>query len=153
MTIYHKHHIIPRHMGGTDDPSNLVELTVEEHAAAHKKLFEEHGHWQDELAWKGLAKMIDRAEIISQVISKTNKGRTHSEEAKSKMRGPRGSIKKRTVPGMLGKKHSEETKIKMKKARVGKHRSWTTSGFTGKFHSEETRTKMREAALNRKKVS
>ena len=54
--IYHKHHIIPKHMGGTDDPSNLVELTVEEHAEAHRKLFEEHGRWQDELAWKGLAK-------------------------------------------------------------------------------------------------
>ena len=30
MTLYHKHHIIPKHMGGTDDPSN--KLTVEEHA-------------------------------------------------------------------------------------------------------------------------
>ena len=28
MTIKHKHHIIPRHMGGTDDPINLVELTI-----------------------------------------------------------------------------------------------------------------------------
>lgn len=72
MTIYHKHHIIPKHMGGTDDPSNLVELTVEEHAEAHRKLFEQHGRWQDEIAWKGLAKMIDRAEIIYSVISKTN---------------------------------------------------------------------------------
>ena len=43
MNIYtHKHHIIPRHAGGTDDSSNLVELTVEAHAEAHKKLYEEH---------------------------------------------------------------------------------------------------------------
>ena len=40
MNIYHKHHIIPKHMGGTDDPSNLIELTIEEHAEAHRKLFE-----------------------------------------------------------------------------------------------------------------
>ena len=33
----HKHHIIPRHMGGTDDPSNLIELTIEEHAEAHRR--------------------------------------------------------------------------------------------------------------------
>lgn len=26
--LTHKHHIIPRHVGGSDDPSNLVELTV-----------------------------------------------------------------------------------------------------------------------------
>jgi hypothetical protein len=24
------HHIVPKYMGGTEDPSNLVELTVEE---------------------------------------------------------------------------------------------------------------------------
>ena len=34
-------------MGGTDDPSNLIKLTVEDHAAAHKKLYEEHGKLQD----------------------------------------------------------------------------------------------------------
>ena len=43
----HTHHIIPKHMGGTDDPSNLIELTVRQHALAHKKLYEKHGKWQD----------------------------------------------------------------------------------------------------------
>jgi len=73
MSIYHKHHIVPRHMGGSDDPSNLVELTIEEHAEAHRKLFEQYGHWQDEVAWKGLAKMIDHQEVITEVIRNTNK--------------------------------------------------------------------------------
>ena len=44
MTIYHVHHIIPKHMGGTDDPSNLTQLTIEEHAEAHRILYEEHGN-------------------------------------------------------------------------------------------------------------
>ena len=56
MTIYHKHHIIPKHMGGTDEPSNLVELTVEQHAETHRLLYEQHGHWQDYSAWMGLSK-------------------------------------------------------------------------------------------------
>ena len=38
-----KHHIIPKHIGGTDNPSIIVELSVEELALAHKKLYEEHG--------------------------------------------------------------------------------------------------------------
>jgi hypothetical protein len=33
-----KHHILPRCMGGTDDPENLVELTPEEHYVAHQLL-------------------------------------------------------------------------------------------------------------------
>lgn len=71
----HKHHIIPKHMGGTDDPENLVELTIEEHAEAHRKLFEEYGCWQDEIAWKGLAKMIEKSEIIRRVQSEAGKER------------------------------------------------------------------------------
>lgn len=53
-TIYHIHHIVPRHMGGTDDPSNLVKLTVEEHAEAHRELYEKYGRLEDKLAWKML---------------------------------------------------------------------------------------------------
>lgn len=73
MTIYHVHHIIPRHMDGTDDPSNLIKLTVEEHALAHKKLWEEHGRWEDKLAWQGLAGLIDREELIKQKLSYAGK--------------------------------------------------------------------------------
>ena len=47
----HKHHIIPRHMGGSDDTSNLVELTVAEHAQAHKELYEKYGKKEDLCAY------------------------------------------------------------------------------------------------------
>jgi len=65
-TIYHTHHIIPRYMGGSDDPSNLVKLTIEEHAEAHRKLYEEHGRTQDKLAWKALLGQSKSAEWISE---------------------------------------------------------------------------------------
>lgn len=55
--MLHKHHIIPKYMDGADDPSNLVELTVEQHAEAHRLLYEQHGNWQDYVAWQGLAKL------------------------------------------------------------------------------------------------
>ena len=54
----HKHHITPRHVGGTDDAENIVELSIEEHAEEHRKLFAEFGRWQDECAYKLLTKLI-----------------------------------------------------------------------------------------------
>lgn len=54
-------------MGGTDDESNFVYLTIEEHAEAHKKLYEKHGLWQDYVAWKGLLGLLtsDECKFIS----------------------------------------------------------------------------------------
>ena len=51
----HKHHIIPRHMSGTDDPSNLIELTIEEHANAHLMLYEQYGKKEDFVAYHMLS--------------------------------------------------------------------------------------------------
>jgi len=67
MTIYHTHHIIPRHMGGSDDPSNLIRLTVEEHAEAHRILYEKYGLEQDRLAWLGLAGIMTKQEHNKEV--------------------------------------------------------------------------------------
>ena len=60
----HKHHIIPRHAGGTDDPSNLVELTIEEHAEAHRILYEKYGKTEDKVAWQALAGLIPKEHIM-----------------------------------------------------------------------------------------
>jgi len=51
----HKHHIIPRHMGGTNEPSNLIELTIEEHAEAHRILYAKYGKIEDKIAWECLS--------------------------------------------------------------------------------------------------
>lgn len=53
---YHRHHVIPRHAGGTDDDSNLVYLTPEEHARAHLELFKKYGKYEDAMAYNSLCK-------------------------------------------------------------------------------------------------
>jgi hypothetical protein len=71
-------------MGGSDDKSNLIDLTVEEHAEAHRKLWEQNGHWQDKIAWQGLANMIDKQEIISKAQSNALKDYHSRPEIKEK---------------------------------------------------------------------
>ncbi len=66
VTIYHLHHIVPKHAGGTDDPSNLIKLAVKEHAEAHRLLFEKYGKKEDEIAWKTLSGQISISEAKKQ---------------------------------------------------------------------------------------
>lgn len=109
-------------MGGSDDPSNLIELTVEEHAEAHRLLFEQHSRWQDELAWMGLSKMISKQDIINEILSKPK-----SEEWKAKNRKPKSVTK-----NYFGNKNSlgnnkpkaEEHKRKIAESHKGMDKHW-----------------------------
>ena len=92
----HKHHIIPKHMGGTDEPFNLIELTVEEHAEAHRVLWKTHGLKQDWLAWQGLAGLISKKDILKELCS--HPGQKHPMYGKKGEKSP-----------LFGKKRNEET--------------------------------------------
>lgn len=86
MTLTHKHHIIPKHMGGTDDPSNIIELSVEDHAKAHLDLYEKYGIEYDRIAYDSLMKRLPREEIVRQVCRATHLGKPKNPEAVEKMR-------------------------------------------------------------------
>lgn len=94
-------------MGGTDDPSNLIQLTVEEHAEAHRILFETYGRKEDELAWKGLSGLIGKEQLLHELFVL----------AGSKSRPPIGH------KANLGKKWSDEYKKKMSESLRGKKRT------------------------------
>lgn len=129
----HKHHIIPKHVGGSNDPSNLIELTIEEHALAHKKLYEEYGRWQDRVAWLSLSGIMKDEERIYEILKNSNPGGyKHTEEAKKKLSEQRKGVKNpmygkpasnRGVkrPGVGGRKKgtkwSEEERIKQEQIR------------------------------------
>lgn len=107
----HKHHIIPRHMGGSDDPSNLIELTIEEHAEAHRKLWEKYGKIADKIAWKMLSARVsfieeeERIQLAKEGFSRFLKDDRKVSRWKEKIRDAN-----------LGKKTSDETKEKMSKS-------------------------------------
>ena len=67
MKYTHTHHIIPRHIGGTDDPSNLVELTPQEHADAHHLLWCLHKRDEDRAAWEGLSGIARGGHLLSRI--------------------------------------------------------------------------------------
>jgi len=69
----HKHHIIPKHMGGTNDPKNLIELTIEEHAEEHRILYEKYGKNEDYWAWKGLSGQIGKEDILLEIAVENGK--------------------------------------------------------------------------------
>ena len=52
--MQHRHHIVPRHAGGTDDPSNFVTLPVWAHAEVHHQLWKVYGRKGDRLAYLAL---------------------------------------------------------------------------------------------------
>lgn len=119
----HMHHIIPKHMGGTDDPSNLIELTVEEHAEAHRLLYEKYGRVQDRRAWMGLSKMMTGEEIINEIL-RAPKSEEHKRKISEAHKGkPKPwMIGTRNGAGNAGKPKSEEHKKNIALSKTGKTR-------------------------------
>ncbi len=103
----HKHHIIPRHVGGTDDPDNIELLTIEEHANAHRILFEKYGRWQDEVAFRMLSGQIDAEEATILAIKKTQTGRKHTSEHIAKIMATK---KGKTYEELCGDDKAKELK-------------------------------------------
>ena len=141
-TIYHTHHIIPKHIGGTDDQSNLIKLTVEEHAEAHRILYVQHNRWQDNVAWRALSGQISSDEARRIAVSKANTGRKQSIEHVQKRVNARLKTRPHSTLGQKNKPCSEERKRKISEA---------NKGGLGRPqpHSEETKTKLSNAAKKR----
>ena len=155
-TYTETHHIMPRSLGGSDKPENLVDLTAREHFICH---------WLLTKMYTGVArlKMINamymmRAESpnqkryetkitariyenirkeYSEYISKLNKGRVQPPHEKAKQ-----------IAAITGRKRnpfSEEWRANLSAVHKGEN-----NGMYGKTHSEETRQKISERAKKRK---
>jgi hypothetical protein len=135
--IKHKHHIIPRHAGGTDHPLNLIELTIEQHADAHRILYEEYGRNEDKWAWLGLSGQIGKDEILRQ-IAMAQKGVKKPEGFGEKISAFRKTFK-----------YSEESKKKMSDAKKGKiltaeHKDRISNGLIGKKNTDYQKQRVAE---------
>lgn len=147
MTIYtHKHHIVPRHAGGDDSPENLIELTVEDHAIAHKVLYNLYGREEDRIAWLGLSGQITSEHanrLALSAVAKGNlwrKGKFHTDETKELIR-QRG----------MGNANKKGKKVKWTKEGLESHIEHSRKRFTenNPMNNPEYRERVRQYALKK----
>ena len=129
-----RHHILPRCVGGTDDPSNLTYLTAKEHYFAHLLLARAYGgpHWRavkfmGELKGRKTSKMYSKARLIwvESVSGENNPwyGNGHLQQGKlNHMYGKETSARQKEITRLIqtGRTVTEETKRKMAEAQRGK---------------------------------
>ena len=174
-----KHHIIPRSLGGSNDPDNLVVLTAREHLLCHLLLCKmtagpaRHKMVRAYALMSGQNKQTTRiyaslreeyALIQSQKMQREGNsmyGRKHSPESIVKMKENRKSQKGEDNP-MYGKKHSEETIQKIREARAkqdvshlkGREITWAdkiSKTLKGRKPTAERNAKVSDALTGRKR--
>lgn len=166
------HHIIPKSMGGSDEDTNLVELTPEEHLVAHLLLYKIHKNPQTLYAAMRMHTRVRSnkeygylrrqfSKFMRKRMSGSNNpmyGKTQSVETKEKIsqanKGRTFSEETRLLwsrqrmgksPGNKGKKHTPEALAKIKAASEGEN-----NPMYGRRHSEETRKKIGIKSIGRK---
>ncbi len=133
-----RHHIIPRSMGGTDEPENLTYLTASTHLYVHYWLWvgtgdQKLGHayfsmantnWQKytdtPLVTDAMVQAYESARVDHATASRErNTGKTHSASTREKMSKDRSGKKN----PMFGKTRSAKTRAKISEKKTGKNGS------------------------------
>lgn len=84
--ITHRHHIIPRYMGGTDVVENLVEVSVTQHAIFHYCNYQLWKNEEDKIAWKMLGGQITAGE--AHLEARKLGGKRGAQKIKEKLQNP-----------------------------------------------------------------
>jgi hypothetical protein len=163
------HHIIPRCLGGPDDPNNLVDLTAEEHYLAHQllvKLYPDHlgilsaAHVMTTTRLPGRIATNKLYGWLRRRMSVLQTGQKRPPEVGQKiaarLRGRKLAehVKEKLVAGRRGRKNSAEHRAAISKALTGIKRTpeqveANRQRGLGKKASPETRAKMSAAQKGR----
>jgi hypothetical protein len=139
VTMTHKHHITPKYRGGTDDSSNLVEVTVTQHAMFHYCNWQLWGDKRDWLAWKGLTGEISQEERIFELRKLGGylggKATGEKPETKERMRRLAHLHREKAIASAT----TLEAKLKRKKTfEAIQHQQGTRNSQFGRPKSEES---------------
>lgn len=174
-----RHHIMPRCMGGSDEPQNIVRLTAEEHYVAHQLLVK---MYPKTLALIRAAAILGKQcsgnkaygwlrSRISEMTRGVSKSAEHRQKIAEALRGNKNGIGNQNRRGKTasqetlaklsaakrGKRKSPEHRAKISAAHIGKKRQpfsleWLTNmsvARLGKKASPETRAKLSAAQYAR----
>ena len=133
----HAHHIIPRHFKSPCPIAEItIDLSVPDHAEMHKVLYETYGKKEDYIAWKALAGMMGKEEIIREVqrLGPANRDPVkHSEGCRKAQSGTTRSLetRKKISQTNTGKVQSAETIAKRVFKTKGQKRPNTSVKISG----------------------
>jgi hypothetical protein len=170
---YEKHHIIPKSMGGSNDPDNIIKLTLREHFIAHLLLWRIHRNRQMASAFVYMtgnmrkqnyvisSRMYEEVKLAASFsakerltgIPKTEEHKRNmalarermSDEDKNKISKKISDALKGRPSKLKGRPMQDESKTKISNALKGKYLGKET-WMKGKKHSEESKQKLREKA-------
>jgi hypothetical protein len=156
LTLKHKHHIIPRHMGGIDSEENLIVLSVEDHYTAHMLLANSFS--KDDSRRRS---NFSSAVLLKRGLDDPNKILEYRESLKGKTNpnyGKRWSDDKRKIFSEKQKitlsDESIRKKMRKPKSQTDKMGKYDKIGdknpFYGKTHSDEVKTKLSECRKGKK---
>lgn len=168
-----KHHILPRSLGGSDKPDNIIELTAREHYIAHLMLWKTYGGTMSVAFWimnhtKGRRLSGRMYQTLKEenalVISAKQKGVPRWSETQRKNISERlrkyyethvvsEETRKRISDANIGRTVSDETRQKIAMTKIGKPRpeevcrkiSKSLTGHKYPPRSEEHRRKIGDA--------
>jgi len=77
-TYTEKHHIVPKHAGGTDEDANMIVLTYRQHILAHLLLYRKYKRYEDITAYKLMTGLPEeRKSAICKLIGERHKQSGH----------------------------------------------------------------------------
>lgn len=156
----HAHHIIPLHAGGSNDISNIAFLSIEEHAEAHRMLFEQHGRWQDKIAWQMLSGMIGKEEAINIAQKNSDKSWMKTPEGRNLMKQAHKRSREagnRPDPWNKGLTKEQDLRLQDASKRASLHMKQGRIHCIGDHHrgknfSDSHKNNLSDSAKNRSKV-
>lgn len=139
-----KHHIIPKCLGGTDDISNIVILTPEEHFLAHQLLVKIYPENKS---------IIFAARMMC--VGSDNHKRNNKLYAWLKRRYYASRIGEKRKPYIMKKPRKvreKETKPRKKRILTAQHRAKISEANRRRKHSPETKEKIRQSNIATKSL-